>query len=160
MREAAVAQSRGLVISRLSWLRHITSVNDKLQRRAIRRPPNHPHYLPDLERSPSKHRHFNYATPHNIVHLCFRSSGTRILCPSLELPRTIASTMSEDRLWKFRKPEWLNSVYARNAGVYSAGALVCRTLLPSQLFPELVGFALVPGRSTSSARPGHAKSSN
>lgn len=32
--------------------------------------------------------------------------------------------MSEERLWKFRKPEWLNSVYARNAGVYSAGALV------------------------------------
>lgn len=32
--------------------------------------------------------------------------------------------MSEERLWKFRKPEWLNSVHARNAGVYSAGALV------------------------------------
>ncbi|KAL1867465.1 Vacuolar protein sorting-associated protein 68 [Diaporthe australafricana] len=31
--------------------------------------------------------------------------------------------MSEERLWKFRRPEWLNSVYARNAGVYSAGAL-------------------------------------
>lgn len=35
-----------------------------------------------------------------------------------------AAAMSEERLWKFRKPEWLNSVYARNAGVYSAGALV------------------------------------
>ena len=32
--------------------------------------------------------------------------------------------MSEDRLWKFRKPEWMKSVHARNAGVYSAGALV------------------------------------
>ncbi|KAK3365891.1 hypothetical protein B0T24DRAFT_682952 [Lasiosphaeria ovina] len=31
--------------------------------------------------------------------------------------------MSEDRLWKFRKPEWLNSVWARNAGVYGAGGL-------------------------------------
>ncbi|KUI56773.1 Vacuolar protein sorting-associated protein 68 [Cytospora mali] len=31
--------------------------------------------------------------------------------------------MSDDRLWKFRKPEWMTSVYARNAGVYSAGAL-------------------------------------
>ncbi|KAK7749449.1 Vacuolar protein sorting-associated protein 68 [Cytospora paraplurivora] len=31
--------------------------------------------------------------------------------------------MSDDRLWKFGKPEWLNSVYARNAGVYTSGAL-------------------------------------
>lgn len=32
--------------------------------------------------------------------------------------------MEEERLWKFRKPEWLNSVWARNTGVYAAGALV------------------------------------
>ncbi|AEO63405.1 b0f90162-4146-433c-854e-8405b01cafc8 [Thermothielavioides terrestris] len=31
--------------------------------------------------------------------------------------------MSEDRLWKFRRPEWLNSIWARNAGVYTAGGL-------------------------------------
>ncbi|KAK4127751.1 UPF0220-domain-containing protein [Parathielavia appendiculata] len=31
--------------------------------------------------------------------------------------------MSEDRLWKFRRPEWLNSIWARNAGVYGAGGL-------------------------------------
>ncbi|KAK0636234.1 hypothetical protein B0T17DRAFT_587462 [Bombardia bombarda] len=31
--------------------------------------------------------------------------------------------MSEERLFKFRKPEWLNSVWARNAGVYAAGGL-------------------------------------
>jgi len=31
--------------------------------------------------------------------------------------------MSEERLWKFRKPQWLNSVWARNAGVYAAGGL-------------------------------------
>ncbi|KAG5951344.1 hypothetical protein E4U53_003305 [Claviceps sorghi] len=31
--------------------------------------------------------------------------------------------MEEDRLWKFRKPEWLNSVWARNAGIYASGAL-------------------------------------
>jgi len=37
--------------------------------------------------------------------------------------------MEEERLWKFRKPEWLNSAWARNAGVYSAGALVRRTEL-------------------------------
>lgn len=29
-----------------------------------------------------------------------------------------------DRLWKFRKPEWMNSAWARNSGVYGAGALV------------------------------------
>ncbi|KAF4120438.1 hypothetical protein GMORB2_2874 [Geosmithia morbida] len=29
----------------------------------------------------------------------------------------------EDRLWKFSRPEWLNSAWARNAGVYGAGAL-------------------------------------
>ncbi|KAI1423001.1 hypothetical protein F5Y12DRAFT_565181 [Xylaria sp. FL1777] len=31
--------------------------------------------------------------------------------------------MEEDRLWKFGKPAWLNSAWARNAGVYAAGAL-------------------------------------
>ncbi|KAF5553970.1 VPS68-like protein [Fusarium mexicanum] len=31
--------------------------------------------------------------------------------------------MEEERLWKFRRPEWLNTVWARNAGVYSAGAI-------------------------------------
>ncbi|CAI4210410.1 unnamed protein product [Parascedosporium putredinis] len=31
--------------------------------------------------------------------------------------------MEEERLWKFRKPEWLNSIWARNAGVYAAGGL-------------------------------------
>jgi len=31
--------------------------------------------------------------------------------------------MSEERLWKFRKPEWMNSATARSGGVYTAGAL-------------------------------------
>ncbi|PHH65005.1 hypothetical protein CDD81_3642 [Ophiocordyceps australis] len=31
--------------------------------------------------------------------------------------------MADDRLWKFSRPEWLNSAWARSAGVYSAGAL-------------------------------------
>ncbi|KAF7888935.1 hypothetical protein EAF00_009235 [Botryotinia globosa] len=31
--------------------------------------------------------------------------------------------MSEERLWKFRKPEWMNSATAKGAGVYAAGAL-------------------------------------
>jgi len=31
--------------------------------------------------------------------------------------------MPEERLWKFRKPEWLNSATARSGGIYSAGAL-------------------------------------
>jgi len=31
--------------------------------------------------------------------------------------------MSEERLWKFRKPEWMNSATTRSAGVYGAGAL-------------------------------------
>lgn len=29
----------------------------------------------------------------------------------------------EERLWKFRKPEWMNSATARSAGVYGSGAL-------------------------------------
>ncbi|PKS10808.1 hypothetical protein jhhlp_002565, partial [Lomentospora prolificans] len=33
------------------------------------------------------------------------------------------SIMEEERLWKFRKPEWLNSIWARNTGVYAAGGL-------------------------------------
>ncbi|KAK5627213.1 hypothetical protein RRF57_002928 [Xylaria bambusicola] len=36
---------------------------------------------------------------------------------------TVSDTMEEGRLWKFGKPAWLNSVWARNAGVYGAGAL-------------------------------------
>ena len=32
--------------------------------------------------------------------------------------------MEEDRLWKFRMPQWLNSGWVRNAGVYGSGALV------------------------------------
>jgi hypothetical protein len=31
--------------------------------------------------------------------------------------------MEDERLWKFSKPEWMNSIWARNIGVYSAGAL-------------------------------------
>ncbi|KAK8038222.1 hypothetical protein PG994_014989 [Apiospora phragmitis] len=31
--------------------------------------------------------------------------------------------MEDDRLWKFSKPQWMNSAWVRNAGVYSAGAL-------------------------------------
>lgn len=31
--------------------------------------------------------------------------------------------MEEERVWKFRKPEWFNSAWARSAGVYGAGAL-------------------------------------
>lgn len=46
--------------------------------------------------------------------------------------RSRAANMSEgDRLWKFRKPEWMHSVWARNAGVYAAGGLVCLRLFPS-----------------------------
>lgn len=37
--------------------------------------------------------------------------------------------MEEDRLWKFTRPEWLNSAWARSAGVYGAGALVRFCLL-------------------------------
>lgn len=32
--------------------------------------------------------------------------------------------MEEERLWKFRRPEWLSSVWARNSGIYGAGAIV------------------------------------
>ena len=32
--------------------------------------------------------------------------------------------MSDDRLWKFARPEWLDGVQARNSGVYASGALV------------------------------------
>ncbi|KAK7456085.1 hypothetical protein Landi51_02329 [Colletotrichum acutatum] len=36
---------------------------------------------------------------------------------------TTFAAMEEERLWKFSKPEWLNSAWARNFGVYGAGAL-------------------------------------
>ncbi|KAJ4302238.1 Vacuolar protein sorting-associated protein 68 [Collariella sp. IMI 366227] len=47
--------------------------------------------------------------------------------------------MSEDRLWKFRRPEWLNSVWARNSGVYAAGgffSLAFYTLLDSAVWSK------------------------
>lgn len=47
--------------------------------------------------------------------------------------------MSEDRLWKFRRPEWLNSVWARNAGVYAAGGLVRLAYVPH--LPFLFSFS-------------------
>jgi hypothetical protein len=31
--------------------------------------------------------------------------------------------MRDDRLWRFHRPEWMNSAWARNVGVYAAGAL-------------------------------------
>ncbi|KAH7633755.1 hypothetical protein B0T09DRAFT_334545 [Sordaria sp. MPI-SDFR-AT-0083] len=46
-------------------------------------------------------------------------------------------TMSEERLFRFSKPEWLNSAWARNAGVYAAGAffsLAFYTLLDSAVW--------------------------
>lgn len=47
--------------------------------------------------------------------------------------------MPEDRLWKFRKPEWLHSAWARNAGVYCAGglfSLAFYTLLDSAVWSK------------------------
>lgn len=38
--------------------------------------------------------------------------------------------MSEDRLWKFRRPEWMHSAWFRNAGIYTAGGLVRSRSLP------------------------------
>jgi hypothetical protein len=46
--------------------------------------------------------------------------------------------MSEERLWKFQRPEWMNSAYIRSAGVYTAGGLVrflFLFLLPSRVYP-------------------------
>jgi hypothetical protein len=60
-----------------------------------------------------------------------RTSGSQIRHPSIHSFRfptgasgSTLTIMSEDRLWKFKRPEWLNSVWARNAGVYAAGGLV------------------------------------
>lgn len=39
--------------------------------------------------------------------------------------------MSDHRLFRFQKPEWLNNPNTRTAGVYLAGALVSRPLRPS-----------------------------
>ncbi|RKF74306.1 UPF0220 protein C8D2.02c [Golovinomyces cichoracearum] len=32
-------------------------------------------------------------------------------------------SLSEERLWKFRKPDWINNTAARSLGVYGAGAM-------------------------------------
>jgi hypothetical protein len=54
--------------------------------------------------------------------------------PSTPTFRDRNIAMEEDRLWKFRKPEWLNSAWVRNGGVYGAGALVCSYLpLPQRM---------------------------
>ncbi|KAI9729507.1 MAG: hypothetical protein M1818_008479 [Claussenomyces sp. TS43310] len=31
--------------------------------------------------------------------------------------------MEQERLWKFKRPEWMNSAAARSAGIYTAGGL-------------------------------------
>jgi hypothetical protein len=41
--------------------------------------------------------------------------------------------MSEERLWKFRRPEWMNTAAARSVGVYTAGGLV------STIYPLFCG---------------------
>ncbi len=41
------------------------------------------------------------------------------------------ANMEEERLWKFRRPEWLNNAWARGAGVYAAGAIVRPSSRPS-----------------------------
>lgn len=43
--------------------------------------------------------------------------------------KSVALKMPEERLWKFRKPEWMNSATARSTGIYGAGALVCVLVL-------------------------------
>lgn len=68
--------------------------------------------------------------------------------------------MEEERLWKFRKPQWLNSIWARNAGVYTSGALVCFSFFfffsPFRLFRTsciLVGrYCVKKGSKTNSNR--------
>lgn len=59
--------------------------------------------------------------------------------------------MSEERLWKFRRPEWMNSANARSAGVYGAGALVCVMLVlrDSLVVPLLVFLDVEPSPSPS-----------
>lgn len=100
-----------------------------------RRKPTSPHSLPDLavlrgfttERARRSDREGTRSTIDLWYHGPARETPTNPpgYSPS-QLHRLLiaAAAMSEERLWKFRKPEWLNSVYARNAGVYSAGALV------------------------------------
>lgn len=52
--------------------------------------------------------------------------------------------MSEERLWKFRRPEWMNNANARSAGVYGAGALVSPSLrLPGSRSSYLLDYALL-----------------
>jgi hypothetical protein len=43
---------------------------------------------------------------------------------SLASSHDTLTKMSEERLWKFQRPEWMNSAYIRSAGVYTAGGLV------------------------------------
>lgn len=66
--------------------------------------------------------------------------------PSYNAPHR-KNTMEEDRLWKFRRPEWLNRVWARNSGVYASGALV-RFALRFRLQQRI--FAIVDSRHLNS----------
>jgi len=44
--------------------------------------------------------------------------------------------MEEERLWKFGMPAWLNSAWVRNAGIYTAGALVRFLRIPLPENPQ------------------------
>ena len=86
--------------------------------------------LPAHDTSPRTNRHYSKPA---------RFSTTRIESRTLKKQRNgTITTMPEERLWKFRKPEWMNSATARSAGVYSAGALVCDLFL--NLLEVLFGF--------------------
>ena len=60
---------------------------------------------------------------------------TSVQAVSLTASRTnsLDMSISDHRLFRFQKPQWLNSPNTRTAGVYLAGALV-RPLLLSILF--------------------------
>ena len=57
--------------------------------------------------------------------------------------------MESERLFRFPKPQWLNSANTRTAGVYLAGGLVCDTALNTRdhLQHPLTKIAIVLRRS-------------
>lgn len=71
----------------------------------------------------------------------FCATAIRTLANGQAPPRGRRGTMSEERLWKFRRPEWMNSSMARSAGVYAAGGLVCVLLsVHTQIYLVLWSF--------------------
>lgn len=90
-----------------AWLSLLGPGRDCSNQVATKRPPNRRHHRPPPAPAPPIVR----CEASDRIHTSF-------------LNRVFRNIMSSHRLFRFPKPQWINSANTRTAGVYAAGALV------------------------------------